>query len=98
MDIGTPEKKPVRITVFNQSYTVLTAGDPAEIHEIARTLDELMTAIARSGNMDSTRVAVLAGLHLADRLRALERDLAELKQRVDAKSRQFSLLLDQVVG
>lgn len=97
MESGAHEKTPVRISVFNQTYTVLTAGDPAEIHEIAHTLDELMTTIARSGNMDSTRVAVLAGLHLADRLRALERDLEELKERVDAKSRQFSVLLDQVI-
>ncbi len=97
MESGAPEKKPVRITIFNQTYTVLTSGDPAEIEELGHTLDQLMTAIARAGNMDSTRVAVLAGLHLADRLRALERDLAELKQRVDSKSRQFSLLLDQLI-
>ncbi len=97
MESGTPEKKPVRITVFNQSYTILTAGDPAEIEEIAHELDALMAKIAKSGNMDSTRVAVLAGLHLADRLRTLERELSDLKQRVDDKSRQFSVLLDQVI-
>ena len=97
MQPAAPEKQPVRITIFNQSYTVLTAGDPSEIEELGQTLDELMTSIAKSGNLDATRVAVLAGLHLADRLRTLERELATLKQRVDEKSRQFSVLLDQVI-
>jgi len=57
-----------------------------------------MTEIAqRAGNADSNRIAVLACLHMADRLRAMERELGALKARVDEKSRQFSLLLDQAV-
>ena len=65
---------------------------------LAHTVDELMTEIAqRAGNVDANRVAVLACLHLADRLRAIERDLADLKARVDQKTRQFSLLLDKAI-
>ena len=97
MDEGQSEKKPVRLTIFNQVYTVLTAADPSDIEELAHTVDEMMMAIAKSGNVDSTRVAVLASLHLADRLRNTERELAGLKERVDAKSKQFSLLLDKII-
>jgi cell division protein ZapA len=58
----------------------------------------LMTSIAlRAGNVDANRVAVLACLHLADRLRSMERELGELKDRVEQKSRQFSVLLDQAI-
>jgi hypothetical protein len=40
---------------------------------------------------------VLASLHLADRLRDIERELTNLRARVGEKSRQFSLLLDKVM-
>ena len=91
-----PDRNTVRVTIYNQSYTLTVTGDAAEVESLAQTVDNLMTEIAqRAGNVDGNRVAVLASLHLADRLRSLERELTDLKQRVDSKSRQFSLLLDQ---
>jgi cell division protein ZapA len=42
-------------------------------------------------------VAVLACLHLADRLRALERELDEFRRRVDQKTRTFGLLLEELI-
>ena len=44
-----------------------------------------------------SRIAVLACLHLADRMRALERDLSQLKQRVDRKSEEFAGMLEQLI-
>ena len=88
----------VRVTIFNQSYTLHATEEPGEVEALAHTVDELMTEIAqRAGNVDANRVAVLACLHMADRLRAMERDLADLKARVDQKTRQFSLLLDKAI-
>lgn len=93
------DRKTVRVTIYNQSYTLTAAGDPDEVESLARSVDTLMTEIAqRAGNVDGNRVAVLACLHLADRLRSIERELADLKERVDSKSRQFSLLLDQAAA
>src|SRR5262249_21740055 len=93
MDTG---RKTVRVTIFNQSYTLVATEEPGEVEALAHTIDELMTEIAqRAGNVDSNRVAVLACLHMADKLRSIENELAELKARVDQKSRQFSMLLDQ---
>ena len=95
MDSGTG-RKTVRVTIFNQSYNLVATDDPGEAEELARTVDELMTQVAqRAGNIDSNRVAVLACLHLADRLKSMERELSNLKSRVDQKTRDFSLLLDQ---
>ena len=66
--------------------------------ELAATVDHLMSSISsHAGTTGATRVAVLSCLHLADRLRVLERDLASLKQRVDQKTEQFALMLDQVI-
>lgn len=92
------ERKSVRVTIFNQIYTLGATEEPGEVEALAHTVDELMTEIAqRAGNMDSIRVAVLACLHLADRHRILERELSDLKARVDSKTRQFSMLLDKAI-
>ncbi len=93
-----PEKKAVRVTIFNQPYTLLASEEPGEVEALAHAVDELMTSIAaRAGNIDSTRTAVLACLHLADQLRAAEKELAAYRQRIDTKTREFALLLDQVI-
>ena len=98
MAASTPEKRPVRVTILSQSYTLLTAGDPREVEELAQNLDELMLSIAaKSLNADSTRIAVLACLHLADRLHNLERELRRLKERVDQKSEEFAGLLERAL-
>ena len=91
---SSKDRKTVRVTIYNQPYTLAASGEPGEIEDLAHMVDELMTGIARqSGNSDSNRVAVLACLHLADRLRGAEQELA----RVDEKSRHFSTLLDTVL-
>ena len=96
MDAPDTSKHTVRITIFNQTYTVSTLGNPRDTEELAHEIDELMSSIARrAGNLDSTRTAVLACLHLADRLRNAERQLGSLRESVQHKSRDFALLLDQ---
>ncbi len=96
MDSDAPDKKQVRVTIFNEAYNLRTAGDPSETEQLAHAVDELMISIAkRAGNLDSSRIAVLACLHLADRLRGLERDLEELRSSVNRKSKDFTVLLDQ---
>jgi cell division protein ZapA len=97
MDPPSPEKKPVRVTIFHQPYTLL-ASEPAVVEELADSVDQLMTSIAlKAPSADSLRVAVLACLHLADRLRSLEGEIGELRRRVDTKSQQFRLLLEQAL-
>src|SRR5664279_3887418 len=98
MGSSTPERQPVRVTILSRSYTLLAAGDPREVEEVAARVDELMLSIAaKAPNADSTRIAVLACLHLADKLRTLERDLDCLKQRVDRKSGELAGLLEQLI-
>jgi cell division protein ZapA (FtsZ GTPase activity inhibitor) len=99
MQSGSAETKTVRVTICNQSYTLGTTGDPAELEAAAAVVDERMRSItARAGNIDMLRVAVLASLHFADELRAVRGELDTLKARIETKSRQFSTLLDQVIG
>lgn len=84
-------RQPVRVHIFNQSYSLATEGDPAELEAIAHQVDELMTSIAgRSQSGDSARVAVMACLHLADKLREAEARLAGYER----KSEQITELLE----
>ncbi|GEM_PF-4759520 len=77
MDASAPpdthsESQKVRLSVFGQVYNLSTTGDPAELEESARRVDELMCSIARGGNLDAGRIAVLAAMHLADQMRIAE--------------------------
>jgi cell division protein ZapA len=98
MESSTPDRQPVRVTILSRPYTLLATGDPREVEQVAASVNDLMLSIAaRAPSADSTRIAVLACLHLADKLRALERDLDRLKQRVDSKSVEFAGLLEQLL-
>jgi cell division protein ZapA len=96
MDGSVPEKKPVRLTIFNQTFTLRVDGDPVELLRAANEVDELMTTIARSGNMDAVRVAILACLHLQDRVDALEQELGKFRGMED-RTRELTRLLDEVI-
>jgi cell division protein ZapA len=99
METPDATKQVVRVTIFNQTYSLSTSGDAQETEALAHEIDELMSNIARrAGNLDSARTAVLACLHLADRLRTAERQLGALRHSVDDKSRDFALLLDKAVA
>lgn len=81
------EKKTVRVTIFNQSYSLVTTGDEGDVEELAHRVDELMNNIARGSNADASRIAVLACMHLADELRTAEN-----------KHRKLSRLLEDSLG
>ena len=87
-------KQQVRVRIFNQTYSLLSEGDPAEVEEIARRIDELMISIAdHTASGDSTRIAVLACLHLADKLREAEKQLREYQD----ESERISTLLEEAL-
>jgi cell division protein ZapA len=91
-------KRQVRVTILGQNLTLLASGDPAEVESLARRVDELLESIARRApSADTLRVALLACLHLADQLHTLERDLTSLKSRIDKKSGEFAVLLEQAL-
>ncbi len=92
MEQEAADKKQVKVTILNQSFTLITEDDPKDIIDLAAEVDDLMTSIARkSPNLDSTRVAVFACLHLADQLRSRQSELS-------TKVRKFTGLLEQVIG
>lgn len=88
------DRQPVKVTIFNQTFTLVSQGDPGELLGVAREVDQLMHTIAeKAGSSDVNRVAILTCLHLADRLRTVE----SLETRLNNKAAQFSALLEQVL-
>ncbi len=88
---GEADKKQVRVTILNQSFTLITQGNPQDMVDLANEVDDLMNSIARrSPNLDSTRVAVFACLQLADQLRNREASL-------QSKVREISGLLESAL-
>ena len=99
MDTDTPEKQPVRVTILSRPYTLLASGDLREVEEVAASVNDLMLSIAaKAPNADSTRIAVLACLHLADKLRSIETELNRVKAHVDRKSGELAAMLEQMLA
>jgi cell division protein ZapA len=94
-----PNTEAVRVTIYNQSYSLIASEDPGRVEQLAEKVDHLMSEIAsQSGHSDATRAAVLACLHLADQLDGIEHQFSALKHQVDHKAREFTLLLDEAIG
>jgi cell division protein ZapA (FtsZ GTPase activity inhibitor) len=84
----------VRVTIFNQTYSLVASEEPGRIEQLAQRVDDLMSKIAAHGaNVDATRAAVLA-----DELDTREQQLTDLKQKVEHKAREFTILLDQAIA
>ena len=88
-------REPIKLTIFNHPYTLVSQGDSTELIQVAQEVDELMHSIAeKSGSTDPSRVAVLACMHLADRLRRLE----SINNNVTNRAEHFSALLERVLS
>ncbi|MDE3197607.1 MAG: cell division protein ZapA [Acidobacteriota bacterium] len=87
-------RQSVRVHIFNQTYTLVADEDPGAVQSLAHEVDELMSSIAsRSASGDSARVAVMACLHLADKLREAEKKL----RKYEDKSEAIGSLLDSAL-
>jgi len=93
------EKQPVRVTILSRPYTLLASGDPRETEAVAESVNEIMLSIAgKLPSADTTRIAVLACLHLADKLKLAERELEELRQRKDTRSGEYAAMLEKLIA
>lgn len=77
----------MKVEIFDQTYNVQAEGEENHLRRVAAFVDEKMRAVAESTRqVDSTRVAVLTALNIADELFAARKRLEEiegpLRQRV----------------
>ena len=99
MENVTPEKQTVRVTILSRPYSLRTSGNPRDVEEVASTVNDLMLSIAgKSPDADSTRIAVLAALHFADKVRSLEQDLDAARRRLDDQTGRVTGMIDRLIS
>ena len=87
----------IRFEIFDQEYRVKGDLDPQYLAELAKYLDGKMRSIAaRSRNVDSLRVAVLAALNIADEYHQLKARFEATTKEVEQKVVECNQALDQL--
>ncbi len=87
----------IQVNIFGQVYHIKGGEDPEHTRELAVSVDEKMSFIARQVSVpDNFRIAVLTALHLADEYDTLLKEHEELQEKVAAKADRLEALLDGV--
>lgn len=67
----------VKVTIFNQTYNLRSAGGAEHVREIASLVDERMKQIAAQLNThDIAKIAILVALNIADEMHSLKAQFA----------------------
>jgi cell division protein ZapA (FtsZ GTPase activity inhibitor) len=75
-------KKSCKVTVFGDSYSLVTTESEDHIIRASQHVDTIMREIAHKAvHMDEKKVAVLAALRLASRLLQLEGEVAAVQNK-----------------
>ncbi len=86
----------IRVTIYDQEYFMRGDLDEAYIQKLAEYLDGKMRSIAeRTRTVDSLRVAILAGLNIADEYHQLKSKYEATAGQIDEKVEAYSRVLDQ---
>lgn len=94
----TKNQDGIRVIIYDQEYHMKGALDAEYIQKLAKYLDTKMRSIAgRTRTVDSLRVAVLAGLNIADEYHQLKAQLETTTKEVDRKVGECSDVLDQIL-
>ena len=84
--------------IYDQEYHMKGELDPEYIEKLAQFLDAKMRSIAgRTRTVDSLRVAVLAGLNIADEYHQLKTKYENASKEVDEKVSEYNDVLDQIL-
>jgi cell division protein ZapA len=94
----TTTKDGIRVVIYDQEYYMKGKLDPEYIEKLAQFLDAKMRAIAgRTRTVDSLRVAVLAGLNIADEYHQLKAKQEAAWEEIDQKVGECNVVLDQIL-
>ncbi len=86
----------VRVEIFDQEYKIKGSLDPQYLAVLAKYVDSKMRLIAaRSHNVDSARVAVLAALNIADEYHQAKSRYDTVAQEVEQKVGACKEVIDQ---
>lgn len=92
------DKQAVRVEIYDQVYHLRPGADSDEeqIARAANYVDSKIRAMAaKTRDVDSLRLAVLAALHIADEYHTLQARYEALRAAVEQKSVEMVRLLDR---
>jgi len=90
------EPSSVRVRIYDREYILRTSGDPERLKALCVGLDRKMREIASStGAVDTSRVAVLAALSIADDMQRIKEELMKLDESVGRRSLACVSMLDR---
>ena len=88
----------VRVEIFDQAYN-LRGTDSDYIFKLAEYVDSKMRAVAeQTATIDSSRLAVLAALNIADEYHVLKRKYDSLAGDLNQRAHSLSGALDEVLA
>jgi cell division protein ZapA len=88
----------MKVEIFDQTYNVQADGDEDYLRKVASFVDEKMRAVAESTRqVDSTRVAVLTALNIADEFFALRKRYDEIEGPVRQRVERCVRLTEKVL-
>src|ERR1019366_8483462 len=93
-----PQNSSVRVEIFDQGYN-LRGSDPEYILKLAEYVDAKMRAVAEATNtIDTVRLAVRAGLNIADEYHLLKRKQENGATDYQKRAHRLAEALDEVPG
>ena len=96
--VNDPNNSSVRVEIFDQGYN-LRGTDPEYILKLAEYVDSKMRAVAeQTHTVDSSRLAVLAALNIADEYHLLKRMGDSRSPDSSMRTRQLLNALDEVLS
>jgi cell division protein ZapA len=88
----------VKVEIYGQGYTMAGDLDEAYVQQLARFVDEKMSAVAAATQtVDSVRVAVLAAMAIADELHTLRLEKGDRDQNLRARAEQCLTILERAL-
>jgi len=89
----------LELEILGQTYHVRIQGSTEWAQKVGKIVDGTMQEIqAQTRLQDTTKVAILAALNLADRLLLLEESKSALRAEVESASHQVAEVLDQALS
>lgn len=86
----------IRVEIYDQTYNIRSDGDNEYILRLAEYVDSKMREIAKGSlTVDSLKVAILAGLHIADELHRLRSQQEQTDQQLASRSAECAEMLDK---
>jgi len=88
----------VKVEIYGQSYTMSGDLDETYVKELARYVDEKMSAVAAATQtVDSVRVAVLAAMAIADELHTLRLEKGDRDEHLREHAKQCLTILERAL-